>query len=137
VSNLSQSEIQFLVNLQDAGIEVPTIHGTRSVIAAYDNVRGTNLEKVLASLVCSFAGGKSFYSTGCWKRARYFAIAQHGNKCQCCGASPATGAVLHVDHIKPKSKFPELALSIDNLQVLCADCNIGKSNLDETDWRGV
>jgi 5-methylcytosine-specific restriction endonuclease McrA len=28
-----------------------------------------------------------------------------------------------------------LALEITNLQVLCADCNIGKSNTDETDWR--
>jgi hypothetical protein len=42
---------------------------------------------------------------------------------------------LHVDHIKSRSKHPDLALEITNLQVLCADCNIGKSNTDETDWR--
>ena len=42
---------------------------------------------------------------------------------------------IHVDHIKPRSKYPELELDINNLQVLCEDCNIGKSNIDETDWR--
>lgn len=70
-----------------------------------------------------------------WRKLRYEAFAKYGNKCQCCGASPETGAVLHVDHIKPKSIYPELAFNIDNLQILCEDCNMGKSNLWETDWR--
>lgn len=42
---------------------------------------------------------------------------------------------LHVDHIKPRSKYPELQLTLSNLQVLCHDCNMGKSAWDETDWR--
>lgn len=42
---------------------------------------------------------------------------------------------IHVDHIKPRSKFPELSLVQSNLQILCADCNLGKSNKDQTDWR--
>lgn len=54
----------------------------------------------------------------------------------CCGANPSDGVKMHVDHIKPRSKFPELALVLDNLQILCEDCNLGKSNKDETDWRG-
>lgn len=45
------------------------------------------------------------------------------------------GKVMHVDHIKPKSLHPELKYELSNLQVLCEDCNIGKSNLDDTDWR--
>lgn len=79
--------------------------------------------------------GASFYSTPEWKRARYQAIVKYGNSCQCCGASPKDGIVIHVDHIKPKSLYPELALDIDNLQILCAECNEAKSNVDETDWR--
>ena len=51
-----------------------------------------------------------------------------------CGAS-GKQTVLHVDHIKPRSKYPELALDPNNLQVLCKDCNLGKSNLYNTDWR--
>ena len=40
-----------------------------------------------------------------------------------------------MDHIKPVSKFPKLRLAESNLQVLCEDCNMGKSAWDETDWR--
>ena len=42
---------------------------------------------------------------------------------------------MHVDHIKPKSTHPHLALVKSNMQVLCEDCNMGKSNRDATDFR--
>lgn len=70
-----------------------------------------------------------------WTTLRYQALQKFGRRCMCCGATPETGAVLHVDHIKPRSKFPRLALDINNLQVLCAACNKGKGNWDETDYR--
>lgn len=70
-----------------------------------------------------------------WTTLRYQALQKHGRRCMCCGASPETGATLHVDHIKPRSKFPQLALDLSNLQVLCAACNKGKGNWDETDFR--
>ena len=54
----------------------------------------------------------------------------------CCGRSPKEhGIVIHVDHIKPRSKYPKLELAFDNMQLLCAACNYGKSNIDNTDWR--
>jgi len=51
-------------------------------------------------------------------------------RCIFCGKSPATdfGTKLHVDHIIPFSKGGKT--TIDNLQTLCADCNLGKSNRD-------
>ena len=53
-----------------------------------------------------------------------------------CGRSPKVhGIILHVDHIKPRSKYPELELDITNLQILCEDDNLGKSNRYETDYR--
>lgn len=70
-----------------------------------------------------------------WRRARMVALKAHGARCQCCGASPATGAVMNVDHIKPRKLFPSLALEQSNLQVLCHECNHGKGNWDQTDWR--
>ena len=70
-----------------------------------------------------------------WRSLRMMALKKHGATCQCCGASPATGAVMHVDHIKPRKFFPKLALVLDNLQVLCGECNHGKGNWDMTDWR--
>ena len=53
----------------------------------------------------------------------------------CCGHRGTQDNPLQVDHIKPRSKFPHLALEISNLQVLCRDCNLGKGNRDATDWR--
>lgn len=76
-----------------------------------------------------------FYMTDAWRAARYEALKVHGGACQCCGARPSPGHPLHVDHIKPRSRFPELALVAANLQVLCEDCNLGKGARDQTDWR--
>lgn len=76
-----------------------------------------------------------FYASKEWREIRYKALVLHGASCQCCGASRKDGAKLHVDHIKPRSKFPKLELELSNLQVLCEDCNLGKSNKDQTDWR--
>lgn len=72
-----------------------------------------------------------------WITLRYKALLKYGRRCLCCGATPETGAVMHVDHIRPKSKYPELALDINNLQILCGDCNFGKGNRDETDFRAL
>lgn len=77
-----------------------------------------------------------FYDRPEWLALRYRVLRKYGFKCQACSASPRDdGAVLHVDHIRPISKFPELALEESNLQVLCADCNLGKSNRYEDDHR--
>lgn len=72
-----------------------------------------------------------------WRKLRYQAFKKYGNFCCCCGRSPSNDptVVLHVDHIKPKSIYPNLSLDIKNLQILCADCNFAKSYTDETDWR--
>jgi 5-methylcytosine-specific restriction endonuclease McrA len=78
---------------------------------------------------------KDFLHSKAWKRLRYQALKLHGNKCQCCGASPSIGAVLNVDHILPRRLFPESALQIENLQVLCGDCNEGKGNWDMTSFK--
>jgi 5-methylcytosine-specific restriction endonuclease McrA len=77
----------------------------------------------------------AFLSTFQWRKVRMEALKKYGPRCQCCGATPATGAVMNVDHIKPRKLFPNLALDLSNLQVLCHECNHGKGNWDETDWR--
>lgn len=77
----------------------------------------------------------AFLSTFEWRRVRMEALKKYGPRCMCCGATPATGAVMNVDHIKPRKKWPSLALDVNNLQILCHDCNHGKGNWDQTDWR--
>jgi 5-methylcytosine-specific restriction endonuclease McrA len=77
----------------------------------------------------------AFLSTFQWRKVRMEALKKYGPRCQCCGATPATGAVMNVDHIKPRKKWPSLALDVNNLQILCHECNHGKGNWDDTDWR--
>lgn len=76
-----------------------------------------------------------FLSTFQWRKVRMEALKKYGPRCMCCGATPATGAVMNVDHIKPRKKWPSLALDVNNLQILCHECNHGKGNWDQTDWR--
>lgn len=79
--------------------------------------------------------GASFYGSKAWLSVRYAVLSERGGRCECCGASAKDGVKLQVDHIKPRSKYPELELEKSNLQVLCKACNMGKSNRHEDDWR--
>ena len=85
--------------------------------------------------IISHLPAKKFYSSREWRHIRYEILSENGNSCQCCGAEPSDGIKIHVDHIKPRSVFPELALNKENLQILCEDCNLGKSNIRSDDWR--
>jgi 5-methylcytosine-specific restriction endonuclease McrA len=82
-----------------------------------------------------YVGRDPFLQSYEWRKLRMEALKLHGARCQCCGASAKTGSQIHVDHIKPRRLFPELSLSLENLQVLCGACNHGKGNWDQTDWR--
>ena len=59
-------------------------------------------------------------------RLRALVLMRDGARCQLCGVEARNGATLHVDHVIPWSKGGETVL--DNLQVLCHVCNIGKSD---------
>lgn len=108
------------------------------------NRRGNRAEKV-AALERKLAKGNNwspkhvvsddFLRSYEWRKVRMVALKKFGARCQCCGASPENGVMIHVDHIKPRRLFPHLALDVDNLQVLCEVCNHGKGNWDQTDWR--
>jgi len=56
-------------------------------------------------------------------------------RCVSCGRNSHNGAILHVDHIIPRSRGG--TDSLDNYQTLCDVCNIGKSNRDATDLRNI
>jgi Homing endonuclease associated repeat/HNH endonuclease len=60
-------------------------------------------------------------------RLRALVLMRDSARCQLCGATPQDGAKLHVDHIFPWSEGGETV--IENLQILCEKCNIGKSDL--------
>lgn len=81
------------------------------------------------------ANASAFLQSRDWKSVRLLALQKYGNKCMACGNTPEFGAVLHVDHIKPRKLYPSLALDIKNLQILCQDCNQGKANWSFQDFR--
>jgi HNH endonuclease len=61
-------------------------------------------------------------------RLRALVLMRDGARCRLCGAAPTDGVRLHVDHVKPWSKGGETVL--ENLQILCNVCNIGKSDVE-------
>jgi hypothetical protein len=73
-----------------------------------------------------------FYQTKEWRQVRWSVISRADGKCSVCGRSKKDGIVIHVDHIKPRSKYPELELDPSNLQLLCEDCNLGKGAKTQT-----
>lgn len=62
-------------------------------------------------------------------RLRFLVMRRDGFRCRHCGASPATtpGLELHIDHVAAWVRGG--ATTIDNLQTLCVQCNLGKSDL--------
>lgn len=76
----------------------------------------------------------NFLNSRQWAEVRYQALERSNGCCEVCGRSKRDGVTLHVDHVIPRQMNPSLALDVDNLQVLCAQCNWGKGN-KARDWR--
>jgi len=93
-------------------------------------------QKIKARKAMILGRDDDFYNSRDWQACRFDALKKANGCCVLCGRSHREhGVVLHVDHIKPRSKAPHLQLDRSNLQVLCKDCNLGKGNRDDTDWR--
>ena len=58
---------------------------------------------------------EDFYKSREWLELRVRVLEKYECKCMMCGRSPKYHeVVIHVDHIKPRSKFPEQSLRISN-----------------------
>jgi 5-methylcytosine-specific restriction endonuclease McrA len=68
-----------------------------------------------------------FYRSTEWKQARELCFKVHGRKCYKCSK-----AANQIDHVFPRSKFPELALEQSNLRPICWPCNRRKATFIET-----
>ena len=97
--------------------------------------RALEVADAIQSVFSSLPAGDDFFQSPVWLRLRYEVLKRHHGRCQACGRSAHDGVVIQVDHIKPRSLYPHLSLVLTNLQVLCDDCNLGKSNKSERDWR--
>ena len=87
-------------------------------------------DAVLRGNVSEFQDGQleylRFYTTVEWRDMRAVVIDRDGALCRACGCRIVNFRDITVDHIKPRSRFPHLALARDNLQVLCRQCNSSK-----------
>jgi 5-methylcytosine-specific restriction endonuclease McrA len=66
------------------------------------------------------SGRMSLYRSPQWMALRKRVIKTYGRACMKCGCVTQSP---HIDHIKPRARFPHLTFVFDNLQVLCAPCN--------------
>lgn len=95
----------------------------------------SNRPRIEAKFPSSFVNSSAFLTTFEWRTLRYAALRDSEGICSLCARGRQHGVILNVDHIKPRRTHPQLALEPSNLQVLCGECNHGKGNWDDTDWR--
>lgn len=75
---------------------------------------------------------ENFYKSDKWQELRKKVHKLYKCGCMKCGAF---NTETHVDHIFPRSKYPKLEYNIFNLQILCKNCNMEKSNKNNIDYR--
>ncbi len=91
------------------------------------------LRKNKGSTGVDVTNSQTFYNSHAWRRLRLRVFEKYGHVCMVPGCNNKGN---HVDHIRPRSLYPHLALDFNNLQVLCGPCNRAKSNDVEVDFRG-
>ena len=60
-----------------------------------------------------------FYNSKRWRTVRAFALQRDLYCCVICGADVSAPRAAIVDHIKERSRHPDLELELDNLRTLC------------------
>jgi len=65
---------------------------------------------------------RKLYNSIAWKRLRALKLAQDA-LCEKCLAAGKVVPGEHVHHVEKLSDRPDLALTLDNLQTLCAPCH--------------
>lgn len=69
---------------------------------------------------------KQFYASAEWRSIRNTVISEEGPHCYLCNQAIVDPNEIAVDHVKPRSSYPELALIRENLRVACRSCNSNK-----------
>lgn len=98
------------------------------LLTAYKNIHNFAVTKFNVELLPANVQKKSNRKrTNIPRGLRHEVFKRDNYTCREWGAKKSDGATLHVDHIIPVSKGGTDEL--DNLQTLCSDCNLNKSNL--------
>jgi len=105
--------------------------GTRSARSSWQGNVNTMLYALAMRRQETIEERNAFYSSSEWRQMRQEVIAEDGANCNGCGRQIAEAIDVTVDHRRPRSRYPELALERSNLQVLCRACNSRKGARDE------
>jgi 5-methylcytosine-specific restriction endonuclease McrA len=97
------------------------------------NIRKKQIKNVMDNFDLSIENKRSFFSSNDWRLLKNYIYAKYENICVCCGADKE----LQIDHIKPITKAPSLALHHHNLQILCKTCNQIKSNKSNARFKKI
>jgi 5-methylcytosine-specific restriction protein A len=93
-----------------------------------------NLQPIIRSLDTRIAKPQaketeSHYGTAAHKEWAAQVLARANRRCERCGANGR----LYADHIQEIKDAPDLALSLDNGQALCASCHTKKTIISRND----
>lgn len=116
---------QFLANIkadEDRRLRLKKKNESKNKHRAYKGTKESSRMRQLKN---------EFYASWEWKQLRLKALDHYGRKCMSCND---VNGKLCVDHIKSLATHWELRLDPSNLQVLCEECNQGKS-FREKDYR--
>ena len=117
------------VSKYSSGTYEKRFHGWRKALEAFVEWANEGIQPEYSTLAEPGARKRTPRNIN-W-RLRALVLMRDGARCRLCGVTPQDGVKLHVDHIKPWSKGGETIL--ENLQVLCEICNIGKSDIEIND----
>ncbi len=76
-----------------------------------------------------------FYKSAAWFKVRGQALRRDGYRCVNCGVSVRGKGMARVDHILPRKKFPDQALHLPNVRVICIKCDNARHTHDRA-WHG-
>ncbi len=124
------SDLSKDVSLYSSGTYEKRFGTWRKALEAFVSWANEGVSPPTSQTVPSGVIGRKTLRTVNW-RQRAIVLMRDGAKCQLCGVTPQSGARLHIDHVIPWSKGGETVL--ENLRVLCEQCNIGRSNVSEDD----
>lgn len=124
----------FVADTAGRALRIPIIVGTLLLIALYVGAVSHGLARTLEAKTIKLARIRQrsieeqqrFYNSPEWKNVRAQVVSERPRICESCGRRIRSARDLTVDHIMPRSKFPDLALEKSNLQVLCRRCNSAK-----------
>ncbi len=94
--------------------------------AAIADATGEILRGLVATAERDQLAALRFYMTPEWRATRIAVIQRDGRVCKMCSQRIVLSRDVSVDHIRPRSRYHELALELSNLQVLCRGCNSSK-----------